>query len=171
MAGLAAAAREADATRLVGAACLIDRARFEIADRLAAHLDLIGLNEYFGWGRTRFPRPRDAALAIGADKPVVITETGADALAGYRGSPATLFTEECQARIYREQIRMLADAPYVRGLCPWLLYDFRSERRQTRFQRGFNRKGLIAEDKRTRKLAFAVLAAHYAKQAAEDCPS
>jgi beta-glucuronidase len=171
MAGLAAAARAADATRLVGAACLIDRARFEIADRLAAHLDLIGLNEYFGWYEPDFRGLATLLSRSAPDKPVVITETGADALAGYRGSSATLFTEECQARIYREQIRLLADAPYVRGLCPWLLYDFRSERRQTRFQRGFNRKGLIAEDKRTRKLAFAVLAAHYAKQAAEDCPS
>ena len=51
--------------------------------------------------------------------------------------------------IYREQIGSLADAPYVRGFFPWLLYDYRSERRQTRYQRGFSRKGLIAEDKRT----------------------
>jgi hypothetical protein len=37
-----------------------------------------------------------------------------------------------------------------------------SERRQSVFHRGFNRKGLIAEDKRTRKLAFEALAAFYA---------
>ena len=46
-------------------------------------------------------------------------------------------------------------------MAAWLLYDFRSPRRQTGFQKGFNRKGLIAEDKRTRKLAFATLAALY----------
>jgi beta-glucuronidase len=46
-------------------------------------------------------------------------------------------------------------------MTPWLLYDFRSERRQTEFNRGFNRKGLIAQDKQTRKLAFEVLAAYY----------
>jgi beta-glucuronidase len=49
----------------------------------------------------------------------------------------------------------------VQGFCPWLLYDFRTERRQTRFQRGWNRKGLIAEDKTTKKLAFDVLAGYY----------
>jgi hypothetical protein len=49
---------------------------------------------------------------------------------------------------------------YVRGLSAWIRYDFRSERRQSALQRGWNRKGLIAEDKTTRKRAFAVLAAH-----------
>ena len=52
--------------------------------------------------------------------------------------------------------------PYVAGFVPWLLYDFMSERRQTVFNCGFNRKGLIAEDKRTRKLAFDVLAGYHA---------
>ncbi|QYU68218.1 hypothetical protein J4558_25870 [Leptolyngbya sp. 15MV] len=41
----------------------------------------------------------------------------------------------------------------------WLLHDFRSLRRQTRAQGGFNRKGVIAADKATRKLGFAALAA------------
>ena len=44
----------------------------------------------------------------------------------------------------------------------WLLYDFRSERRHTIFNKGFNRKGVIAEDKTTRKLGFHALAACYA---------
>ena len=45
---LAEAAREADATRLVGAACLINREHFCIEDRLAQHLDEIGLTDDFG---------------------------------------------------------------------------------------------------------------------------
>ena len=49
MSRLAQAARQADPSRLVGAACLINRERFAIEDRLADHLDIIGLNEYFGW--------------------------------------------------------------------------------------------------------------------------
>ena len=50
---------------------------------------------------------------------------------------------------------------YVRGVAAWLLYDFRTQRRQTSFQRGFNRKGLITEDKTTRKLAFEKLSDIY----------
>lgn len=52
-------------------------------------------------------------------------------------------------------------------MSPWILYDFRAEKRMNRYQRGWNRKGLIAQDKTTRKKAFAVLAAHYHRLAGE----
>jgi beta-glucuronidase len=92
---------------------------------------------------------------------VIISETGADAKAGHHGRSDELFTEECQAHIYEEQVAMISEADYVCGMTPWLLYDFRSERRQTIFNQGFNRKGLIAQDKKTRKMAFDVLARFY----------
>jgi hypothetical protein len=38
--------------------------------------------------------------------------------------------------------------------CPWVLYDFRSQLRQESHERGYNRKGLIADDHRSRKIAF-----------------
>lgn len=161
MGRLARLARRLDPTRLVSAACLIDRQRFAIADRLAAELDVIGLNEYFGWYEPSFDGLRRLLANSAPGKPVIVTEFGADAVAGLHGGERELFTEECQAAVYREQLAILATAPFVRGLTPWILYDFRSERRQTAFQRGWNRKGLIAADKATRKLAFAVLAAHY----------
>jgi hypothetical protein len=72
---------------------------------------------------------------------------------------------ECDAAVpgalTKSSLARRARTPYVRGFAAWLLYDFRSERRQTGFQRGFNRKGLIAEDKVTAKPAFHVLAALY----------
>lgn len=157
MANLAKAARSADPTRLVSAACLVNRKEFRIEDRLADALDVIGLNEYFGWYE---PDPKDLArLLANSDpgKPVLISETGADALAGLRANDGRLFSEEKQARFFADQMAILRECPYVQGLAAWLLYDFRSERRQTRFQRGWNRKGLIAEDKATKKLAFAAL--------------
>jgi beta-glucuronidase len=61
------------------------------------------------------------------------------------------------AHLFDIQLDILRRFPYVQGIAVWLLYDFRSERRQTRFQRGWNRKGLVAEDKTTRKAAFAAL--------------
>ena len=158
MAGLAAAARAADPSRLVTAACLINRAAFTIEDRLAAHLDVIGLNEYFGWYEAGFEGLERLLANSAPDRPVIVSETGADALAGLRDPIAPLFSEERQAAFYEGQWAALRSAPYVRGFAAWLLYDFRSMRRQARPQGGFNRKGLIAEDKTTRKLAFATLA-------------
>lgn len=161
MRSLAQSAKAADPTRLTGAACLINRQKFCIEDRLTEHIDVIGINEYFGWYEPDFSGLRRLLEASTPDKPVIISETGADALAGHHGATDELFTEENQARVYEQQIAHLARAPFVCGMTPWLLYDFRSERRQTVFNQGFNRKGLIAQDKSTRKLAFEVLARHY----------
>jgi beta-glucuronidase len=161
MSTLAERARATDPTRLISAACLINRVTFAIEDRLAEHLDVIGINEYFGWYEPDFSGLETLLTNSHADRPVVISETGADALAGHHGGERELFTEECQAEYYRQQLAILSRFDWISGLCAWLLYDFRSERRQTRFQRGFNRKGLIAEDKRTKKMAFDVLAKAY----------
>jgi beta-glucuronidase len=161
MGGLAEAARRADPTRLVTAACLIDRAKFRIEDRLTDKLDVVGVNEYFGWYEPDSEDLRTVLANSLPGRPVIISETGADAVSGMHGSADAFFTEERQAAYYRQQFAILRDFDGVRGVCPWLLYDFRSMRRQTAFQQGFNRKGLIAEDKRTKKAAFDVVAEEY----------
>ena len=164
MSKLAEATREADPTRLVTAACLINRETFQIEDRLAETLDVIGINEYFGWYEDESGLARLLANSS-PGKPVIISESGAGALVGHRGNTGAFFTEERQAEYYRKQFDILPDWDYVRGFCAWILYDFASERRQNPFQTGFNRKGLVAEDKATKKLAFDALAAAYGKVA------
>jgi beta-glucuronidase len=166
MSGLARAARAADPTRLVSAACLINRRDFSIADRLAAELDVIGLNEYFGWYEPDFSGLERLIANSDPGKPVIVSETGADALAGHRGAGRILFTEDWQAEFHRRQFGIVSGVPWIAGYAAWLLYDFRSERRQTRFQRGFNRKGLVADDKATRKAAFHALADAFRRHAA-----
>lgn len=161
MAQLARTAKAADPTRLVSAACLINRETFTIEDRLAAHLDVIGLNEYFGWYEPDFSGLERLLANSAPDRPVIISETGADARPGYRAAGRVLFSEDWQAAFYDQQMARITRAPYVAGIAAWLLYDFRTERRQTSFQRGWNRKGLIAEDKTTKKLAFFSLAAAF----------
>ena len=161
MKSLADIAKGVDSSRLIGAACLINRDEFRIEDRLAEHLDVIGINEYFGWYEPDFSGLQTLLANSNPEKPVIISETGADAKSGFHGRDDELYTEECQARIYAQQVASIASVDYICGLTPWLLYDFRSERRQTVFNQGFNRKGLIAEDKQTRKLAFDVLAQFY----------
>jgi beta-glucuronidase len=161
MSELAQTAKQLDSTRLISAACLINREEFCIQDRLTAHLDVIGLNEYFGWYEPGFSGLQKLLANSKPDKPVLITETGADALAGHRGLQTALFTEDCQAFILGEQVRLNASFDYVCGIAPWLLYDFLSERRQTIFNKGFNRKGVIAQDKKTRKLGFYALKEAY----------
>ena len=161
MGGLADRAHQEDGTRLVSAACLVDHERNMIADRLAERLDIIGLNEYCGWYTPDFASLPQLLENSSPDKPVIITEFGADALAGHHGTLTDKGTEEYQAHIYEQQVDTLRHIPYVKGMTPWILYDFRCPRRTAAIQGYYNRKGLLSEDKKYRKPAFYVLQKFY----------
>lgn len=168
MSDLAALARQMDPTRLIAAACLVNHTTLRIEDRLAAHLDIIGINEYYGWYDKDFEDLETIGRNSDPDRPVVISETGADADITPQGPRTGLFSEAYQAEVYRRQIATLSRLDYVKGMSPWILYDFRTERRQGIYQRGWNRKGLVAADKTTRKEAFGILSDFYARRAAGD---
>ena len=165
MSGLAVCAREADNTRLVSAACLVDSEKNVIADRLIASLDIIGINEYCGWYTPDFEKLPQLLKNSNPDKPVIITEFGADALPGHHGTETDKGTEECQAYVYERQIATLRDIDYVKGMTPWILYDFRCPRRTHILQKYYNRKGLCSADKKYRKPAFYVLQKFYREMA------
>jgi beta-glucuronidase len=95
------------------------------------------------------------------NKPLIISEFGADALFGYHGDPQTRWTEEYQENLYEHQLAMLKHIAFLRGMSPWVLKDFRSPRRPLpRFEDYFNRKGLVS-DHGERKKAFFVLQKFY----------
>jgi beta-glucuronidase len=158
---LAGKAKSIDPSRLVTAACLVNHEKIRIEDRLTQYLDVIGLNEYYGWYKPNFEELEVLGRNSNPDKPVVISEFGAGAKAGHHGSVSEKFTEEYMENVYEKQIRTIKKLDYVRGLTPWILYDFTCPRRQNRFQNGYNRKGLIAEDKETKKKAFFTLQSFY----------
>lgn len=151
MSKLVEAARRRDPSRLIAAACIVER------DRLAKYIDVIGINEYYGWYIPDYAGLQELLATLSPEKPVVISETGAGALAGHHGPKTELFTEEFMAEVYRNQIEHVKDIDFVAGFSPWILYDFRAPRRCNRYQQGYNRKGIIAADKETRKQAFYVL--------------
>ena len=161
MSRLAAKARELDGTRPISAACLINHEKLAIEDRLADHLDIIGVNEYYGWYDPDFGKLPRILENSAPDKPVVICEFGGDARLGDRGSVDDLWTEDKQARLYEKQVEVFSACPYIKGTTPWILYDFRCPRRLNRHQELFNRKGLIDADRKTKKLAFRVMAEFY----------
>ncbi len=170
---LVADVRALEDTRLVSAALLVDRDQsadhpvMTLADPLAGVLDVMAINTYNGWYTP--DRLGDLAASewrVPADKPLIFSEFGADARAGFH-DPANKqkFSEEFQADYYRATLAMAARLPTLRGMSPWILKDFRSPRRQNPdFQQGWNRKGLISETGE-RKVAFDVLAGWYAEKA------
>lgn len=170
MKSLADKAHEMDGTRLVSAACLVDGAKNAIADRLAEYLDVIGINEYYGWYAPDFSKLPEMLNNSSPKKPVIITEFGADALAGLHGTADEKGTEECQKDVYEKQVKVLGSTEYVKGMTPWILFDFRCPRRTSYKQKYYNRKGLLSEDKTYRKPAFYVLQAFYESLRLKDHP-
>lgn len=161
MSSLAKKTRELDPTRLVSAACLVNTAKLKLEDRLMEHLDIIGNNEYYGWYEPNFEDLLTILNNTDLTKPVIITEFGGGARAGNHGTKDTMWTEEFQEALYIKQFTTLDKAKYVRGMTPWIFYDFRAVRRLNRYQEGFNRKGLIDSDRKTKKLAFYVTQKYY----------
>lgn len=161
MGGLAQCAHREDSTRLVSAACLVDGRKNRIEDRLTEYLDVIGINEYCGWYAPDFGKLPELMANSNPSKPVIITEFGADALQGHHGTITDKGTEECQTHVYEQQTQTLRKISYIKGMTPWILYDFRCPRRTSIFQKYYNRKGLLSEDKRYRKQAFYTLQKFY----------
>lgn len=167
--------RALDDSRLVTAALLTRRDEADgqvtmvIDDPLVPHLDVMAINTYNGW-YSGDPLASLPAIAwrSGTAKPLILSEFGADALAGFH-DPGLMrkFSEEYQAEYYRQTLAMADRIPFLAGMSPWILKDFRTPRRQHPvYQQGWNRKGLISETG-VRKLAFEVLAEHYRRRAGQ----
>ena len=161
MKGLVEKAKELDPSRLVSAACLINHVKLKIEDRLAAELDVIGINEYYGWYDPDFSKLPKILSNSSPDKPVLICEFGGGARKDQRGTEHDLFTEDKQRALYEQQVAAFKQCAYVAGTTPWILYDFRCPRRLNRYQEGFNRKGLIDADRERKKPAFYVMKEYY----------
>ena len=166
------AARALDSTRLVSAAMEVhaDPANPNhriVDDPFGAYTDLLSFNQYVGWYDGLPDKLAQITWSFGYEKPVVISEFGADALQGLHGDPLTRFSEEYQEDLYRKTLAMLGKIPQWRGTTPWILVDFRSPRRPLpNVQDGWNRKGLIGENG-VKKNAFWVLKDFYDRKAAK----
>jgi len=132
-----------------------------VEDPLADKLDLASFNEYAGWYWSNSKDMLSFRFNVKSNKPVVVTEFGADALGGYHADDQTRWSEEYQDLIYKNQFTMLTRIPGLRGMTPWILADFRSPRRQHPYYQDFwNRKGLIS-DTGQKKKAFHTLKQFY----------
>ena len=144
---LVAEARRLDATRPITSALIGPRVNGTTIvqdDPLASVLDVIGQNEYIGWYEGK-PADADTITWNFPNKPVLITEFGAEAKFGDHAGAGQRWSEEQQADVYQHQFVMFRKIPQLRGITPWVLMDFRSPGRNIPgLQDGFNRKGLFS---------------------------
>lgn len=137
----------------------------EVRDPLGASLDVVAINQYEGWYGTRTPAEiAGVSFRNAYDKPLMFSEFGADALYGQRGPREERWSEDYQAWLYEETLKVVERTPGCVGIAPWVLKDFRSPRRwHGRFQDMWNRKGLLSPEGR-RKAAFFVLQDYYRRK-------
>ena len=166
MSTLAGVAKQLDSSRIISAALEVNynakNAMRVIEDPLGQYVDLVAFNEYLGWYGGIPSDIKQAKFSTVYNKPLFISETGAEALSGFKADSLTRFSEEFQTWFYREQIKMLHNLPdnFV-GISPWILADFRSPRRNNPvYQEGWNNKGLIDHNGK-KKPAFYVLKEYY----------
>ena len=171
-------ARDLDPTRLITAAVFADfhgqpdgTTAVRIEDPLAEHLDVVGVNEYVGWYDGLPDKIGTLRWETTVERPLVLSEFGAGARYNLRGDSLTRWTEDYQAYLYREQIAMLREIPFLRGMSPWILTDFRSPRRPLPgVQDWWNRKGLVS-NRGQKKEAFHVLRRFYEEVERDWAPS
>lgn len=165
MSHLAETARRLDPTRLITAACLVDTVNLRIADRLEQHLDVIGLNEYYGWYDPDYKKLVQILEHSHPKKPVLVSEFGADGAAGVYEDEDVRGSETEQETIYKNQIAMFQKTEYIKGIIPWILFDYRTPKRLGKYQKGYNIKGLVTADRAYEKLVFEVIRKFYEAKA------
>ncbi|MCS7460194.1 beta-glucuronidase [Paenibacillus doosanensis] len=168
--------RSMDSSRLVAYATM-----HPLKDVLLPLVDVIGINKYHGWyeGNVEgFQGMLDEfhayAEAMGAgDKPVLMTEFGAAGIYGDTGWEPRLFSEDYQAHVIREALRIFRSDAKVRGTYIWQFADIRADLKSDRgyFRdraRSFNNKGLLNEYRKP-KQAYRVVRDIY--RSAADSPA
>ena len=129
-------------------------------DRVICSMDVVLINRYYGWynlsgdleaAQHAFRTELDWWENI--HKPVILSEYGADTVAGMHGAAPEMFTEEFQVAFYEATNACLDERDFVIGEMPWNFADFATCQGPMRV--GGNRKGLFTRDRKPK------MAAHY----------
>ena len=148
-------ARDLDTTRPITVVSHVgvDEAAFEF-------LDVLCLNRYYGWytqsGRLDEGLPLLSqeldALHEKFGKPLIMTEFGADTIAGFHGQQPEMFSEEYQAEFIARYLALFKTKSYMVGEHIWCFCDFKTGQAVHRVG-GMNLKGIFTRDRRPKLAA------------------
>jgi len=122
--------------------------------------DIVCLNRYFGW----YTQPADlagAAKSLAGEldaiharipRPIVITEFGADTLAGDHSAEGLMWSEEFQVAFLKTYLDVVDQKDFVVGTHVWALADFRTAQGTLRAGT-LNRKGVFTRDREPKMAA------------------
>jgi beta-glucuronidase len=124
--------------------------------------DVVCINRYWGWytnpgdiktGAQLLSKELDE-LHAKLNKPIVITEFGADTYPGMHSEPEEMFTEEYQTEFIKAYLDVADSKDFVAGMHVWAFADFKTGQGVIRFG-GMNYKGVFTRDRKPK------MAAHY----------
>ena len=123
--------------------------------------DFVMINRYHGWysqpaqlDRAKVALEADFAAIADYGKPILVSEFGADALAGEHATHDQLFTEEYQARFIETYWDAIDAHPAVIGGHVWAFADFRTAQHGRRVVH--NLKGVFTRTRDPKQAAWTV---------------
>ncbi len=128
-------------------------------NQVAQMADVIGLNRYIGWytdleDLNVIPEKLKKDLMHYHEKfhkPIMLTEFGADTIAGLHTLPAQVFSEEYQLEFIKTYVHTLKELPFVIGEHVWNFADFMTKPGLTRMNG--NKKGVFTRDRQPKMVA------------------
>ncbi|MFA8342476.1 MAG: beta-glucuronidase [Rhodothermaceae bacterium] len=131
-------------------------------DPAFTYSDVLSLNRYFGWYEN--PGKLDEAIARMDDemdaiaglygKPMIITEFGADTMAGFHSVGDQMFTEEYQSNLLERYCRLIESKDYTCGEHVWNFADFKTPQHVKRVVN--NLKGVFTRTRDPKLAAFTL---------------
>ena len=122
--------------------------------------DVVCINRYYGWyshigqleeGEAALAQELDALYAQ-LGKPIMVTEFGADTLAGNHSHPPAMWSEEYQVEFIRRYLDTAAARPFVAGMHIWNFADFKTSQGTARAA-SMNHKGVFTRDRQPKMAA------------------
>lgn len=122
--------------------------------------DVIGLNRYKGWysesgdivlGVQRLSDELDA-IHRHYNRPILITEFGADTIPGMHAQPPVMFSEEYQVEFLTRYLEVLDAKPYIAAQHVWNLCDFSTGQAVNRVG-SMNYKGVFTRERQPKMAA------------------
>lgn len=152
-------ARSLDSTRpMIVPNCL----RAGIEDPVLELSDIVTINRYYGW--YEYPGRLQHAMTVLEDeleqlhkkynKPIMMTEFGADTIPGLHSTSDQMFTEEYQDKMLTLYINLLHSKKYVVGEHVWNFADFRTPQNLRRVL--LNMKGVFTRTRSPKLAAFTL---------------
>ena len=122
--------------------------------------DVMCLNRYYGWYAFMGDFEKSAQVFVGEmdqlhgkyNKPIIITEFGADTNAGFHSADALAFSEEFQCKMLEMYLNQANTRNFVAGMQVWNFADFQTGQGLIRAN-SINQKGVFTRDRQPKMAA------------------